>query len=188
MRRFSRPFVSPVRMLRVYGYLRQERPGPKAKIIQIESRFSATAAKADEWVPINPGTEGALALGIAYILIREGLYDRPFVDSRTFGFEDWKDSDGKTHVGFKKLVLQEYNVDAVARVTGVPVATVLRIAKEFATHRPAIAVGQMASTNALYSLMAVHALNALVGQHRCGRGSGVPARGTAEGIAEHRSR
>jgi anaerobic selenocysteine-containing dehydrogenase len=155
--------VSPVRMLRAYGYLRQERPGPKAKIIQIESRFSSTAAKADEWVPINPGTEGALALGIAYILIREGLYDRSFVENHTFGFEDWADASGKTHLGFKKLVLQEYNVDAVARVTGVPVATVLRIAKDFATHRPAVALGQLTSTNALYSSMAIYALNALVG-------------------------
>jgi anaerobic selenocysteine-containing dehydrogenase len=155
--------VSPVRMLRAYGYLRQERPGPKAKIIQVESRFSPTAAKADEWVPINPGTEGALALGIAYVLIRERLYDQSFVESRTFGFEDWTDTEGKTHLGFKKLVLQEYNVDAVARITGVPVAAVLRIAKEFATQRPAIALGELTSTNAFYSLLAVHALNALVG-------------------------
>lgn len=155
--------ISPVRMLQTYGHLRQERPGPKAKIIQIEPRFSLTAAKADEWVPINPGTEGALALGLAYVLIREGLYDRSFVENHTFGFEDWQDAEGKTHTGFKKLVLQDYNIDAVARVTGIPVATVLRIAKEFAGHRPAVAVAQLTSTNALYSLMAVHALNALLG-------------------------
>ena len=177
-------FISPVRMLRAYGYLRQERPGPKAKIIQIESRFSATAAKADEWVPINPGTEGALALGIAYVLIREGLYDRSFVDSHTFGFEDWSDADGKTHLGFKKLVLQEYHVDAVARVTGVPVATVLRIAKEFATHRPAIAVGQMTCTNALYSLMAVHSLNALVGSIDVPGGVVFPPEAPLKALAE----
>lgn len=155
--------ISPVRMLRAYAHLRQERPGTKAKIIQIEPRFSVTAAKADEWVPINPGTEGALALGIAYVLIREGLYDKAFVDQHTFGFEDWQDADSKKHLGFKNLVLREYNPDAVARITGVPVATVLRIAKDFASHRPAIALGEMASTNAVYSLMAVHALNALAG-------------------------
>jgi anaerobic selenocysteine-containing dehydrogenase len=177
-------FVSPARMLRLYGYLRQERPGPKAKIIQIESRFSATAAKADEWVPINPGTEGALALGIAYILIREGLYDRSFVDSHTFGFEDWEDSEGKTHLGFKKLVLREYNVDAVARATGVPVATVLRIAKEFATHRPAIAVGQTTATNALYGLLAVHALNALVGSIDVPGGVVFPSQAPLKALAE----
>lgn len=155
--------VSPVRMMRTYGHLRQDRPGPKAKIIQIESRFSATAAKADEWVPIQPGTEGALALGIAYILIREGLYDKRFVDNHAFGFEDWKDADGTAHQGFRNLVLREHNLDEVSRLTTVPVSTILRIAKEFATHKPAIALGEMTSTNAAYSLMAVHALNALVG-------------------------
>jgi len=155
--------VSPVRMLRAYGYLRQERPGPRAKIIQIEPRFSPTAAKADEWIPINPGTEGALALGLAYVLIREGLYDRSFVENHTFGFEDWQDAEGNTHTGFRKLVLQDYNVDAVVHATGVPVATVLRMAKEFAAHRPAVAIAQLNSTNALYSLLAVQALNALVG-------------------------
>ncbi len=176
--------VSPVRMLRAYGYLRQERPGPKAKIIQIESRFSPTAAKADEWVPINPGTEGALALGIAYVLIRERLYDQSFVDNHAFGFDDWTDAGGQTHLGFKKLVLQEYNVDAVARITGVPVATVLRIAKEFSTHRPAIALAQPTSTNAMYSLMAVHALNALVGSIDVPGGVVFPREAPLQALAE----
>ncbi len=164
---FSFPLLeanaSPVRMLRLYGYLRQERPGPRAKIVQAESRFSLSAAKADEWVPIRPGTEGALALGIAYVLLREGMYDRSFVDAHTFGFDDWVDAAGVPHLGFRSLVLRDYNLDAVARITGVPVATVLRIAKEFGTRRPAVALGLPTSTNALYSAMAIHALNALVG-------------------------
>src|SRR5512139_2397825 len=154
---------SPVRMLRAYGHLRQERPGPKAKIIQIEPRFSVTAAKADQWVPINPGTEATLALGIAYVLIREGLYDKAFVDAHTFGFDDWRDDAGVMHLGFRNLVLQDHNLDEVARITGVPVASILGITKEFAKRKPAIALGEMASTNAVYSAMAVHALNALVG-------------------------
>ena len=104
-----------------------------------------------------------LALGIAYILIREGLYDKRSSSSTRFGFDDWKDTDGKTHPGFRTLVLQEHNPDEVARSTGVPVATILRIAKEFATRKPAIALGETASTNAMYSAMAVHALNALLG-------------------------
>lgn len=155
--------TSPVRMMRAYGYLRQERPGPKAKIIQIEPRFSVTAAKADQWVPITPGTEATLALGIAYVLIREGLYDKAFVDAHTFGFDDWRDGSGAMHLGFRTLILQEHNLDEVARITGVPVATILGIAKDFANRKPAVALGDMASTNAVYSAMAVHALNALVG-------------------------
>lgn len=156
-------YVSPVHMLRTYGYLRQGRPDRKAKLVQVEPRLSVTAAKADEWVPVNPGTEGALALGIAYVLIREGLYDAPFVAKRAFGFEDWQDSSGRHHAGFKAIVLEEHNTDATARLTGVPVATILRIAKEFASRRPSVALGEMTSTNAAYSAMSIHALNALVG-------------------------
>lgn len=155
--------VSPVRTLRAHGVLRQERPGPKARIVQIEPRLSVTAGKADEWVPVNPGTEGALALGIAYVLIRERLYDESFVKSHTFGFEDWTDGEGNSHAGFKRTILEEYHVDEVARITGIPVSTILRIGKEFGSARPAIAMGEMTSTNAVYNLMAVHALNALVG-------------------------
>ena len=159
-------YVSPVHWLRAYGELRQGpqgQVGRKPKIVQIEPRLSVTAAEADEWVPVNPGTEGALALGIAYVLIREGLYDAAFVASRTFGFDDWQDASGRRHAGFKRLVLEEHHTDETARITGVPVATILRIAKEFASHRPAVALGEMTASNAVYSAMAVHALNALVG-------------------------
>lgn len=156
-------YVSPVRMLRAYGRLREGRGDTKATIVQIEPRLSVTAAKADRWVAINPGTEGAMALGIAYVLIRENLYDRAFVKRHTFGFENWRDADGNDHLGFETVVLRDYNTDKVSRITGVPVATILRIAKEFATHKPAIALGDLASTNALYSLLAIHALNAMVG-------------------------
>lgn len=156
-------YVSPVRMLRAYGQLREGRGDTKGTIVQIEPRLSVTAAKADEWVAINPGTEGALALGIAYILIRENLYDRRFIKRHTFGFEDWEDADGKEHVGFETSVLRNYNTDKVSRITGVPVATILRIAKSFATRKPAVALADLGSTNALYSLLAIHALNAMVG-------------------------
>src|SRR3990167_3299305 len=70
-------FWSPVQVLRAFGYIRRER-GSRARVIQIEPRQSITAAKADEWIPINPGTEGALALGIAHLMIREGLHDENF--------------------------------------------------------------------------------------------------------------
>ncbi len=156
-------YVSPVRMLRMYGHLRQEREGPKAKIIQVEPRLSTTAMRADEWVPINPGTDAALALGIAYVLIREGLYDKGFVDTHTFGFDDWNDNEGRQHSGFKTLVLKDFNLDRVSQLTGIPVTRILQIAHEFAGRKPAIALGELNYTNAAYSLAAVHALNALVG-------------------------
>ena len=151
---------------RAYGFLRQERPGAKAKIVQIERRFSTTASRSDEWIPINPGTEGALALALSYVIIREGLYDDEFIQNYTFGFEDWSDSLGQSHMGFKTLVLQQYRPDDVTEVTGVPVDVIIRLAKEFATTRPAIAIADDNATrytNGTYNALAIHALNALVG-------------------------
>ncbi len=71
---FGAPLVeagpSPVLAQRGLGHMRQGRPGRRGKLVQIESRYSLTAAYADEWVPIAPGTEGALALAIAQVLGR----------------------------------------------------------------------------------------------------------------------
>ncbi|MBI3950088.1 MAG: molybdopterin-dependent oxidoreductase [Acidobacteria bacterium] len=157
---------SPVRVARSHGFLRQERPGSKAKLIQIDRRFSLTAAKADEWVPIQPGSEGALALGLAYVIIREELYDREFVSAHTFGFDDWTDARGEQHIGFKTLVLRDYRPEVVSEITGIPVDTIIKLAKEFAANRPAIAIGDVGATehtNGAYNAMAIHSLNALVG-------------------------
>lgn len=156
-------YAAPVHMLRAYGQLRQGGRGEKAQLVQVEPRFSTTAAKADEWIPINPGTEAALVLGIAHVLVRERLYDEDFVAAHTFGFDDWRDEDGTKHLGFRELLLRDYGVDGVARTTGVPVTTILRVAKEMAERRPAVALAEPSSSNALYTSLAVHALNALLG-------------------------
>jgi len=159
----SRPSL---RNLWGYGFLRRGRPGIRGKMVQIEPRFSVTASKADQWIPIQPGTDGALALGIAYWIIREKKYDHPFIDRYTFGFEDWKDSDGKTHMGFKTLVLKGYSPKRVSSLTGVPEERIVQIAKEFSSHQPSIAItgrGVGMQTNGTYAQMAVDCLNALAG-------------------------
>lgn len=154
------------RLLRAYGHMRRGRP-LRARIVQVDTRFSVTAAKADEWVPIRPGTDGALALGLAHVIVRERLFDEAFVQAHTFGFEDWHDPEsGAPRPGFRTLVLRDYPPDRVAAITGVPAETVVRLAREFATTRPAIAAGERGAsmqTNGIYARMAIHALNALVG-------------------------
>jgi len=99
----SRPLL---RNLWGYGFLRRGRPGIRGKLVQIEPRFSVTASKADQWIPILPGTHGALALGIAHWIIREKRYDHDFIQHHNIRFDDWKDSAGKTRMGFKSLVLK----------------------------------------------------------------------------------
>ncbi len=152
-------FWSPVQVLKSYGYLRRGKVS-RGKVLQVESRYSTTAAKADEWIPVNPGTGGVLALGMANFIIKEGLYDKNFVAENTFGFEDWQDPSGTAHQGYKTLVLQNYSPAQVAEITGIPVESILRVAKEFATQGPSLAIGARGD---IYQQMAVHALNALVG-------------------------
>ncbi len=163
---FLTSWPSPVQSMRAYAFLRQERPGKKAKIIQIEPRFSITACRSDRWIPIEPGTEGLLALGIAYVIIKESLYDRNFIEKFTFGFEDWKDKNGESHSGFKRLILNKYRLEMVSEATGISVDTIVTLAKEFAANKPAVAVLDNNATqysNGMYNAMAIHSLNALVG-------------------------
>ncbi|MCI2241155.1 molybdopterin-dependent oxidoreductase [Adlercreutzia faecimuris] len=56
-----------------------------AKVIVVDPRLSATAAKADKWLPIIPGTDGALASAIAHVILAEGLWNREFVGDFTDG-------------------------------------------------------------------------------------------------------
>lgn len=157
---------SPVSTMRAFGRWRDAAGGRRTKFVQIEPRLSPTAARADEWVALRPGTEAALALGIANVLISEGLYDAPFVSEHTFGFDDWEDASGRTHLGFRTLVQTEYRLNDVAALTQVPVETILRLGREFRRNRPALAIGGPQSSTLsgdLYTAMAVHSLNALMG-------------------------
>lgn len=151
-----------------YAYMRRGRPD-RGKVVIVDPRLGVTGAKADEWVPIRPGTDAALALGMAYVIISSSLVDRDFVENYAFGYEDWEDAAGVQHKGFKTLVLENYDPHTVAEITGVPADTIARLAGEFGTNRPSIAVvpckgGLLnGSVNGLYAAMAIHALNALVG-------------------------
>ena len=140
--------------LRHWGRMRREKPN-RGKVVVIDPRYSVTAARADEWLPINPGTDAALALGIAHVIIAEGLYDADFIANHCSGFDK-----------FKELVSAGYSPAQVARITGIDAEVIGRIAREFAQTRPAIAwVGRGASAwqNGAYTSFAIYCLNALVG-------------------------
>ncbi|HXH14022.1 MAG TPA: molybdopterin-dependent oxidoreductase [Alphaproteobacteria bacterium] len=172
------------RLLRAYGHMRRGRP-IRAKIVQIDTRFSVSAAKADEWIPINPGTDAALALAIAHVILVEGLWDRAFVGdfsaaaSTAYGSQPTRfragdsvhpqDFEERLTFGLAAWwnhVLKDFTPQTAAAITGVPAETIVRLAREFATTRPAIAAGERGAsmqTNGIYNRMAIHALNALVG-------------------------
>jgi anaerobic selenocysteine-containing dehydrogenase len=142
------------RWLRMWGKIRRERP-IRAKVVAIDPRYSVTASMADEWIPINPGTHGLLAMGLAHVIISEGLCDRSFVGKWTAGFDE-----------YKGLTLKDYGLERVSKKTGIAVDVILRIAREFAKSKPAIAWrgrGATAWPNGSYTSYAIFCLNALVG-------------------------
>ena len=125
-----------------------------ARLVVVDPHLSDTAAKAQEWVSIRPGTDGALALAMAHVIIDEKLYDESFIRDWTVGFEE-----------FRQLV-----ADATPawgeEVTSVPAKTIKRLAREFATTKPALAdvwSGPGQHTNGVQGGRAIALLNALVG-------------------------
>lgn len=142
---------SPVRMIRAHSIWKEK----NAKLVQMESRLSNTAAKADKWIPMNPGAEAALALGIAAVIIKESLYDKTFIENYAKGFDK-----------FQQMVLNDYSPESVASLTGVDKSVIEGLARDFAAaSRPVALYGRGAGSQpgALFEAMAVHALNALVG-------------------------
>lgn len=148
---------------RTFGEKRAKRD---IKIVQVEPRFSLEASRADDWIPITPGTEGLLALGIASVIIKERLYNEIFINKFTMFFEDWIDEKEKRKIGFKNSILRDIRLDHISDLTGVPLRTIIEIAKEFSANKPALAVADCNLSfheKGFFNILAVQFLNALVG-------------------------
>jgi anaerobic selenocysteine-containing dehydrogenase len=122
---------------------------------QIETRLSKTAAKADKWVALNPGTEGVLAFGLAHVLVKEKLYNRQFVDNET---------NGLSQLG--KGILDAYTPDKVSEITGIDAEQIIAVARKFARAKRPLAIcgrGRGNTPGGIQEFLAVHTLNALAG-------------------------
>jgi len=142
---------SPVYMFRGKSALVQR----GGQMGQIEPRLSKTAAKSNKWLPANPGSEGALALGIAHVIVSEKLYSEDFVNQFAAGFDE-----------YKKDVLEGFSPNAVSKISGIDEDTITALARDFAqAHKPLAICGRGAgrTPGSLQDFLAVHMLNALVG-------------------------
>ncbi len=150
--------TSPVRYNLGLSHFRRGRPGRRGKFVQVESRFSLTAANADEWLPARPGSEALVALAMAWVILKEDLYDKSITQPTAAAFEE-----------FRSWVLGKYAPEKVAQATDIPAGRLIRVAREFARHQPGIALAggsSLAQSHGLFTALAVQALNALVGNVR----------------------
>lgn len=95
-----------------------------AKIITIDPHKSPTAARSDWWLPIRPGTDAALALGVMHVIWREGWHDQAYLDDYCLGGDLLKDR-----------ALKEYPPERVAEITGIAVADIEQLARDIARSR-----------------------------------------------------
>ncbi|MDG6257787.1 MAG: formate dehydrogenase subunit alpha [Methanomicrobiaceae archaeon] len=95
-------------------------------IMVVDPRLSPTARLADQWVRFNPSTHIALINSMMYWIIKEGLHDKEFIESRTKGFEDLKQT------------VEKYA--DVENITGVPTETVKEMARKYAAAKNAVII------------------------------------------------
>lgn len=125
------------------------------KVVYLDPRFTKTAAKASEWLPIKPGTDSAFHLALLNVIIGEKLYNQSFVEQYTTGFDE-----------LVKEVTQ-YTPEWAAVITEIPAETIRRIAHEFAAAAPhALAHNGWRTSNfvnSFHTQRAITILNAVVG-------------------------
>lgn len=156
--------LSPVRLNQIYAELRSRKP--PARVVHFSAYLSRTASKSSEWVPVAPEDFEAVALGIAHVLIKDGSYDRAFVEKYGAGFADGSGQKGSSTAAFKSRVLAGYYPERVAQMTGVAAGRIVEIARQFARASTGLALaGEQAglTANGFRTARAIHCLNALKG-------------------------
>lgn len=161
--------------LQSWGHMRSK--SPKTKVAVVDVRVTTTGAAADHLLLVKPGTDAALALAIAHVILTEGLWDKKFVGDFNDGnnrFISGFDVDPDTFTErWTKGLVEWWNAEVkdrtpewAAKVCTVSVKELVKIARELGTTRPAMVImerGATSNNTGTYSAMCVHALNALVG-------------------------
>ncbi len=96
-----------------------------AKVITVDSRTTWFASRSEIHLQIRPGTDGALAMGMAHVIINEKLYDKEFVETWTYGFKELKDR------------VQEFTPERVSSITWAPREAIVKAARLYANSKPA---------------------------------------------------
>mgnify|MGYP000007927138 FL=1 len=129
-----------------------------AHIVLVDPRLNNSIAFADEWVPINPGTDLALILAMSNVLINRDLYDAEYVAANSVGFDEWASA------------IADYTPEWAEGICDVPADAIVEIAESLAAAAPACAIEPSwraafgcAYQNSFETARAVCAVNALLG-------------------------
>jgi thiosulfate reductase/polysulfide reductase chain A len=126
-----------------------------AKVVYLDPRYTKTASKATEWLPIKPGMDLAFHLALLNVIIRENLYNSSFVAKYTTGFNELQKE------------VSRYTPEWAASLTDIPAETITRIAHELAAAAPHVLIhnGWRTSNfvNSFHTQRAISILNALMG-------------------------
>ncbi|MFZ5910374.1 MAG: DMSO/selenate family reductase complex A subunit [Chloroflexota bacterium] len=116
-----------------------------ARVVCIDPRHSLSAAAlADEWIPIRPGTDAAMMTAMAYVMLTEGLLDIPFINRTCLGWDSAHMPPGlESEESYTDYLLGARDgtpktPEWAAAITAVPAETIARIAREYATRKPAV--------------------------------------------------
>lgn len=136
-----------------------------ATIVTIDPHHSKTAQKSDWWLPIRPGTDAALAMGMMHVLFRDGLHDDDYLARYCLGDDQLRDR-----------AAEEYPPDIVAKITGIPEADIVRLARAYATTPPAfirLNYGLQRHGGGAMAVRAITCLPAVIGAWRLVGGGGL---------------
>ncbi|RMH70683.1 MAG: twin-arginine translocation signal domain-containing protein [Gemmatimonadetes bacterium] len=150
----------------------------RGAIAVVDPKLTTSAAKAQEWLPIKPGEDGALATAMAHIILTEGLWNKEFVGDFTDGknlFKAGQEVDEATFtetytngvVKWWNIELKDRTPEWAEKITGIPKEQILRVTRNMAKAAPNVAVwlgpGAAMHVRGAYTAMAIHALNGLLG-------------------------
>jgi len=137
------------------GRLIEGRVKNKAKLVTFDVRLSYTAGNSDEWFPITPGTDGAVALAMANVIIKANLHNKDFI-------QKWMN----IPIPALSKYLSQYTPEMAEKISGVHASDIERIAKEFAMSMPAVAIsgrGVSSHFNGVYNERCILLLNTILG-------------------------
>jgi anaerobic selenocysteine-containing dehydrogenase len=150
----------------------------RATVAAVDPRLTTSAAKGQEWLPLKPGTDGALALAVAHVILAEGLWYKDFVGDFKDGVNRFKPGmmvdeadfiEKETHgvVKWWNIAVKDMTVAKASDICGVNKDQIIRVARGMAEAAPHVAVwmgpGAGMQARGGYSAIAVHALGGLVG-------------------------